>query len=144
MLSKLIIAWGVMAASVAIHSLGLTGAFYWLKRRADRIDGQFWPATWLLTLTAGWTMLIHLLQITAWALVYASMNAMPDLPSALYFSAVTYTTTGYGDLVLPEDWRLVGGVEALTGILMCGLSTGFSFAVFSKIFGFAVKSRSPA
>jgi hypothetical protein len=36
--------------------------------------------------------------------------------------------------VLPEEWRLVGGVEALTGILMCGLSTGFFFAVFNKVF----------
>jgi hypothetical protein len=40
-----------------------------------------------------------------------------------------------GDLVLPKQWRLVGGVEALTGILMCGLSTGLFFAVFTKIFG---------
>jgi hypothetical protein len=48
------------------------------------------------------------------------MRAMPDLQSGLYFSAVTYTTTGCGDLVLPDLWRLVGAVEALTGILMCG------------------------
>jgi hypothetical protein len=58
---------------------------------------------------------------------------MPDLQAALYFSAVTYTTTGYGDLVLPEEWRIVGGVEALTGILMCGWSTGFFFAVASRL-----------
>ena len=58
-----------------------------------------------------------LLRMDAWT------HGMPDLPSAFYFSAVTYTTTGYGDLVLPKEWRLVGGVEALTGILMCGLST---------------------
>lgn len=51
-----------------------------------------------------------------------------------YFSAVTYTTTGYGDLVLPQDWRLVGAIEALTGILMCGLSTGSFFAVVSRLF----------
>jgi hypothetical protein len=37
-------------------------------------------------------------------------------------------------LVLPEEWRLVGGAEALTGILMCGLSTGLFFAVFAKVF----------
>ena len=60
-------------------------------------------------------------------------RAMPDLPSALYFSAVTYTTTGYGDLVLPQVWRLVGAIEALTGILMCGWSTGFFFAVVNRI-----------
>ena len=46
---------------------------------------------------------------------------------------MTYTTTGYGDLVLPKEWRLVGGVEALTGILMCGWSTGFFFVIVSRI-----------
>jgi voltage-gated potassium channel Kch len=67
-------------------------------------------------------------------LLYARKAAMPDLQSALYFSAVTYTTTGYGDLVLPQEWRLVGAIEALTGILMCGWSTGFFFAVVSRMF----------
>jgi hypothetical protein len=60
---------------------------------------------------------------------------MPDLPTALYFSCVTYTTTGYGDLVLAGEWRVLGGIEALTGILMCGLSTGMFFAVFARVFG---------
>ena len=59
------------------------------------------------------------------------------------FSAVTYTTTGYGDLVLPKEWRLVGGVEALTGILMCGLSTGLFFAVFANLFGLNRKESRP-
>ena len=83
---------------------------------------------------AEWIVILHLIQITAWALCYAWTGAMADLQSAVYFSAVTYTTTGYGDLVLPEDWRLVGAIEALTGILMCGLSTGFFFAVMAACF----------
>jgi hypothetical protein len=58
---------------------------------------------------------------------------MPTLHAAFYFSAVTYTTTGYGDLVLPEAWRLIGGIEALTGILMCGWSTGFFFALVNRM-----------
>jgi hypothetical protein len=58
---------------------------------------------------------------------------MLNLEPALYFSGVTYTTTGYGDLVLPSEWRLVGAVEALTGILMCGWSTGFFFAVANRM-----------
>ena len=76
---------------------------------------------------------LHLIEITLWAVFYVWQDAMPDLQSALYFSAVTYTTTGYGDLVLPREWQLLGGVEPLTGILMCGWSTGFFFAVFSRI-----------
>ena len=76
--------------------------------------------------------MFHLIEITVWALFFLWKQAMPDLSSALYFSAVTYTTTGYGDLVLPAEWRLVGAVEALTGILMCGWSTGFFFAVVER------------
>jgi hypothetical protein len=59
---------------------------------------------------------------------------MPDMQTSFYFSIVTYTTTGYGDLVLPTGWRVVGGIEALTGILMCGLSTAFFFAVVSHVY----------
>ena len=55
--------------------------------------------------------------------------------------AVTYTTVGYGDLVLPQEWRLVGAVEGLTGILMCGLSTGLFFAVVSKLLAATSASR---
>ena len=52
----------------------------------------------------------------------------------LVLSAVTYTTTGYGDIVLPPEWRLDGAVEALTGILMCGWSTGFFFAIVNRLY----------
>lgn len=135
MLSKLLTAWLLMALCVAIHATGLTMAFRWIKRQVAPAGGQIWPQTWLLIRMAGWTLLLHLLQIAVWAFFYAWQGGMPDLMSALYFSAVTYTTTGYGDLVLPEEWRVVGGVEALTGILMCGLSTGMFFAVFTKVFG---------
>jgi hypothetical protein len=134
MLSKLLIAFCLMALCVMIHASGMIVALRKMKASVDRLDGGFWPATGMLVGTAGWTLLLHLAQILVWAFFYAWRGAMPDLTTAAYFSAVTYTTTGYGDLVLPEEWRLVGGVEALTGILMCGLSTGLFFAVFTKIF----------
>jgi hypothetical protein len=88
-------------------------------------------------------VLLHLVEITLWALFYLWKGAIGDLQTAVYFSAVTYTTTGYGDVVLPENWRLVGGVEALTGILMCGWSTGFFFAVVSRTYDGQIGTRSP-
>ena len=122
-----------MAACVAIHASGLATAFRWLQRRPPTSQ-RFWPMTWYFIHLAAWMICLHLTSICAWALLYAWQDAMPELQTAFYFSAVTYTTTGYGDLVLPAEWRLVGGIEALTGILMCGLSTGFFFAVFSRAF----------
>ncbi len=121
-----------MALCVVVHAAGVTTALRRF-RRAIMPSLSFWSWIWLFVRVAGWVVLIHLLEIAAWALLYFLARSMPDLPSAFYFSAVTYTTTGYGDLVLPKEWRLVGGVEALTGILMCGWSTGFFFAVVSRM-----------
>ena len=133
MVAKLLVALSLMAVCVVIHAAGLTTAVR-RQQRQSRAIVQFWPMTWLLTRLAAWMILLHLVEITVWAVYYLLRGAMPDLPSALYFSAVTYTTTGYGDLVLPGEYRLVGAVEALTGILMCGLSTGFFFAAVSRLF----------
>jgi Ion channel len=141
MLSKLLIAFLLMALCVAIHATGLTSAFRWMHVRLGRCTRHFWHAPWMLVRIAAWTLGLHLIEILVWALFYTWRGAMPDLTTAAYFSAVTYTTIGYGDLVLPPEWRLVGGVEALTGILMCGLSTGLFFAVFTEVFG--INRRTP-
>src|SRR5688572_2511382 len=134
---NLLIAFGLMALCVTIHALGLTRALRWLDRAGDR-PRPFLRWTVMLIVIAGWTVLVHLIEIAVWALFFVLIDGLPDLPTALYFSAVTYTTTGYGDVVLPPEWRLVGAVEALTGILMCGWSTALFLAVASAL------NRAPA
>ena len=121
-----------MALCVAIHASGLAVALRKLRTWRGPTD-NYWSSTWLYVRVAAWTVLLHLLEISVWAVFYTTANAFEDVPASIYFSAVTYTTTGYGDLLLPATWRIVGGVEALTGILMCGWSTGFFFAVTSRI-----------
>jgi hypothetical protein len=132
LLSKLLIAWALMGGCVAIHAAGVSSALRWIRRPGIVAD-RFWASTRLFVTLAGWIVMLHLLEISAFAIYYTVRRAMPDMASAMYFSAVTYTTTGYGDLVLPPDWRLVGAIEALTGILMCGWSTGFFFAAVSRV-----------
>jgi hypothetical protein len=133
MTSQLLVAWCPMAVSVLVHAYGIGWALIWLRRRPITSD-RVLPWAWLFILLAGWIVVLHVIEIVVWAYVYKLIGAMPGLQTAVYFSAVTYTTTGYGDLVLPDQWRLVGAVEALTGILMCGWSTGFFFAVVSRMF----------
>ena len=133
MLSRLPIALVLMALCVTIHASGVSWALRQLRRRRTPTL-EFWSTTRLFVFVAGWIVLLHVAEIGVWALFYLWRDAMPDLAAALYFSAVTYTTTGYGDLVLAEGWRIVGGVEALTGILMCGWSTGFFFAVVNRVY----------
>jgi hypothetical protein len=135
MITRLLIACSLMSVCVAIHASGLAWAMRRLRRTTvTAVQAQFWPSLRLFVGVATWIILLHLAEIVAWAVLYAVGGALPDLTTATYFSAVTYTTTGYGDIVLPVQWRLGSGVEALTGILMCGWSTGFFFAIVSKLY----------
>lgn len=133
MIIKIGISFALLAVCVAIHAIGVAFLLSRLNGSANLSERRFWPPTLSLIKVAGQLVLLHVLEISLWSVYYLAGQVMPDLASALYFSSVTYTTTGYGDLVLPERWRLVGGIEALTGILMCGWSTAFFFAVFSRM-----------
>jgi hypothetical protein len=73
-----------------------------------------------------------MVAIAVWALFFSLAKCLPNFESSFYFSAVTYATIGYGDLVLPKEWRMLGPIEGFTGILMFGLSTAFFFIVVSK------------
>ena len=121
-----------MAVCVVIHATGVTTMLRRIRPHASsRL--RLGRLVWVFIRLAAWIVFLHLMEIAVWAAYYFWRGAMPDFQTAVYFSAVTYTTTGYGDLVLSPEWRLVGAIEALTGILMCGWSTGFFFAIVSRI-----------
>jgi voltage-gated potassium channel len=65
--------------------------------------------------------------------------ALGDFESALHFSIASYTTIGYGDIVLPREWRLLGGIEGVTGVLMFGWSTGAIFVVASRLLAIQIE-----
>lgn len=62
-------------------------------------------------------------QMCIWALLFMLLGEFTDFGAALYFSAVNFATLGYGDIVMTDRWRLLGPLEAATGILMFGVST---------------------
>lgn len=131
MLGQLLVALSLMALTVVIHAIGVMTAFGWLRQQSAA--KVLFRECRLFIRLAAWIVLLHLGEIALWGAFYLWRGAINEMASALYFSAVTYTTTGYGDLVLPIEWRLVGAVEALTGILMCGWSTAFFVAVVSRV-----------
>src|SRR5262249_2401667 len=80
-------------------------------------------------------VLLHLIQITLWAAVFWREGELPTLEKAVYFSTTTYTTVGFGDVVLGPGWRVLAGIEGLTGIILVGWSTAFVFAIVDRLCG---------
>jgi hypothetical protein len=125
----------LVALTVAIHGAVLILSMHKLSLDERIAHRSFLRDTWLLSRLAVRTVLAHLLEISLWAAFFLWRDVMPDAATSFYFSAVTYATIGYGDVVPPPEWRLLASVEGITGILMCAWSGGFFFAVASELFG---------
>jgi len=131
MLPELSIACCLLAVTVMVHAAGLSAVLRRLSRSPISLD-SFLRVTSLLVGVAWVLLVLHLVEIGLWALFYWWQGCLPDLESSLYFSGVTYTTLGYGDVLLSSDWRLLAPLEGLTGIMMSGLSVSFFFVVVSR------------
>ncbi|UWR21131.1 potassium channel family protein [Sulfitobacter sp. S190] len=81
----------------------------------------------------GAIILAHTLQIWIWAAYWLAKDALPDLNEAVYFSIVTYTTLGYGDIVLGPDYRIVATFAAITGLLAFAISTAFLIGLVTRM-----------
>jgi len=132
MLIATLIACLLVVITVAIHAVGISALLRTMIRSHTLDQSGFRPVTAIVIGLTCWLILIHLSEISVWGLFYFWQGCLPDAESAFYFSGVTYTTVGYGDLVLPKPWRMIAPVEAMTGILMCGLSTGLFFALVTR------------
>ena len=127
----------MVAATVLMHAVGTTQWVRHLARRHLDENGEWRPRSVLRVLiaTAVVLLILHLLQVTLWAAVYRWLlpaGGLETFEQALYFSLVTFTTLGYGDITLGPEWRLLSGIEALNGILLVGWTTALLFAVVQR------------
>lgn len=81
----------------------------------------------------------HMIQVAIWALLFMQLGEFSDFMTAFYHSMVNFTSLGYGDIVMSEDWRLLGAIEASNGVLMFGLTAGTVLSVM----GYLLTALSP-
>lgn len=144
MLTELAIAAAIVSVSLMIHMAGIVLMADWLLRRREYLErsaSRRHFALLIITLFGG-IVLLHLTQTSLWAVFYYARNLFSDFETSLYFSMVSFTTIGYGDVLLPRRWRLLGVIEGFSGVLLCGISTGFIFAVINAMFQARLRQRS--
>lgn len=76
---------------------------------------------------------LHGIEIWLFAGLYLALGAFSGLEDALYYSTISYTTVGYSDVNVADDWRLIGPFQSILGMVMLGWSTAFFFRVLSRI-----------
>jgi hypothetical protein len=135
MLLTILAAFILVAVTMVVHAMGMIALIMALGRKHARAPTGFWPTIWLLIEVTWALVFMHAAEIGIWAMFFLWAGCLPDAESAFYFSGVTYATIGYGDVVLPQAWRMLGPIEGLTGILMCGLSAGLFFAIITRLIG---------
>lgn len=132
---------------VGLIVIGLTvvlqgyGTMYWVRRydakRSTQTKKSFnKQGVQLLITTAIFLIFIHLIQAGAWAFVYMFLPGVTEFETfekSLYFSLVTFTTLGYGEITIASSNRILAGLEAINGITVIGWSTAFMFAIFQEL-----------
>ncbi|WP_205854077.1 two pore domain potassium channel family protein [Phenylobacterium kunshanense] len=132
---ELAIATGLVAGTVVIHLIGLEG----LMRLTDLYLRRFlsaWVHVDRLLVPLGIVLglfVVHGAEIWLYALFFLGMGILPDLEAALYFSTSAYSTLGEAGAFLPDEWRVLGVLEGINGMLLLGWSTAFLFQVLGHL-----------
>ncbi len=126
----------MIALTVVIHTAGIIGLIVCFRAFRTRFmeHHDYVAMTGILVITIVGIFLVHTVEIWLWAVLYLWLGEFADFERALYFSTVTFTSLGYGDITLKERWQLLSGFEAANGIILFGVSTAFVFGVIRKLF----------
>ena len=121
--------------SIFIHVLAIvaTVRFFRYERKRGRTGAGVLVDFPILMLTIAIAFVAHLIEIALWAVLFVICSEFKDFAGAYYFSAVNYSTLGYGDVIMSPSWKLLGPLEAADGALMFGVSTAMIFAVIQRL-----------
>lgn len=135
MIANFALATFMVGLTVTIHFAGLLALLWILRERGHRFrrhEGATGQGAVILFVVLG-LVATHTAEIWLYAVAYLAIGGFPDFETALYFSTTSFTTIGYGDVVLDHRWRLFGAIEGANGLLLFGWSTAFLFSVTARL-----------
>jgi voltage-gated potassium channel len=117
-----------------IQSAGVAALIAWVRRALEgdmQQIGALRSAALIVRLTAA-VVVLHGMEILLWACFYR-WRCLPSWDSAIYFSVSSYSTLGCNDVSLQLNWRTLGPLESIIGVLMCGISVSLLFAIVTRL-----------
>jgi len=126
----------MIAGTVIFHVTALVYLANFLKRQS-LIGARFQNMAvtiYLMVISVFTIICIHTIEAWSWAALFLYLGEFSELKQALYFSVVTSTTLGYGDITLSEKWQILGTFEAMGGLILFGTSTAFLLGLMRRLF----------
>lgn len=125
----------VIAATTFVHGVFVAAAASVFRAAKSHAHGvlRFLRDTVVIVALILWLMLGHSIEMGMWAWVYLHYGMFETWETALYFSGAAFTTLGFGDVLLPVEWRLLSGAAAANGLLLFGVSAAFLFDVARQL-----------
>jgi hypothetical protein len=134
-LLSIIIATILFVITTVIHAGGMTLAVRTVQKEEEHWGlGRGKKHVFIVCEAVLMMFLISLLEVLAYTVTYLALNALPSFEEAFYFSMVTFTTLGYGDVLLGENWRLLASFQAANGIIMFGWTTAIVIYVVQRVY----------
>lgn len=131
----------LVALTLGLQCAGMSFIIYrtrtLIERRTTRLNA--WHAAVFMVRFAAAMTVLQMLETLLWACFYR-WKCFAAWESSFYFSAASYSTVGYGDVLLPRVWRVLGPIESITGILMSGMSVSGLFAILTRVLAVEAKS----
>lgn len=133
MLRDILVGSSVCVLNIVIHAWLTVAAIRVARALAERNTIHPWRhLVGIMIATVLMLMAAHILEVFVWAGVYALVHAAPEGADLVYFAFVNYATLGYGDILPVAEWRLLGPMASMNGILLFGWSTAVIFEVMRK------------
>ena len=130
---------GMIVLTIIIHSIfTASGAkvAHWHRNRFGPEGTELRKAI-MISILVIWLSLAVVLEVLLWALLYLFIpviTELPDLETAFYFSMVTFTTLGFGDVVLTGHWRTLASIQAVNGVIIFGWTTALIFYFIQHLY----------
>jgi hypothetical protein len=128
---------GMLVLCVLVHGIGLFTLSRVLgsdiEKRFENVQPLSFRGTGFTLIVVASIILIHFIEVWLFAFLYDYLRALPTFQDALYFSTISYSTIGYNDASIAEDWRMIAALEGMLGVILLGWSTAFLVRVLGKL-----------